>query len=80
MASSVNRSPCAGRSFHVDWDDRQGRWDVVDEDGRVIGHRTSRDDAIAFAVEQAQQVHGQGEPAAVCVEQKDGNYRLAWSA
>ena len=64
---------CSDHALHVD---RHGdHWDVVDQDGRVIAHRHSQAEAIALAIHQAQAMP---EDVAVCVEQPDGHYSLAW--
>lgn len=78
ISKPASQAPCGGRAYHVN--PAQGRWDVVDEDGRIVGHRDSQGAAIDLAIQEAQHHHGAGEDVAVCVEQPDGAYRLAWSS
>ena len=68
----------AHHAFHVDRHD--DHWDVIDHEGRVLGHRPGQAEAIQFAIHEAQHLHGQGDDVVVCVEQPDGHYRMAWSS
>ena len=72
-------NPCAQRAIHVDHDKARDRYDVVTEDGQVLGHHHDLCAAIEAAIEEAQSAHGRGEDVVVCVEQPDGHYSLAWS-
>jgi len=70
-------------AFHVDAAG-EGRWEVIDHNGRILGHRRDQGEAIELAIQEAQHVHGQLVPGregdiAVCVEQPDGHYSLAWA-
>lgn len=67
-------------AYHVDHDKKLKRWDIVDDVGRIIGHRHEIGEAIQFAIRDAQHAHGQGDSVVVCVEQKDGTYKMAWSS
>ena len=69
---------CSEHAFHVDHNE-SFYWDVVDEEGRVIGHGHSRNEAIDLAIHEAQHAHGRGDDVVVCVQQPDGHYTLAWS-
>ena len=37
---------CSDHAIHVDHNEALDRWDVVDEEGGVIGHCHNQDDAI----------------------------------
>lgn len=54
------RQACADAAFHVDFDEARDRWDVVDHDGRVVGHCHNQDEAIELAIREAQHGHSQG--------------------
>ena len=69
---------CSDHAIHVDHNEALDRWDVVDEEGGVIGHCHNQDDAIDLAIEKAKHLHGIGDDVVVCVEQSDGHYSLAW--
>ena len=71
---------CSDHAFHVDHNAAQDRWDIVDDNGRVIGHCHDQGEAIEVAVHEAQHAHGRGADVVVCVEQSDGHYALAWSS
>lgn len=66
---------CSDHAFHVDHHD--DHWDIVDQDGRVIGHRHDQHQAIDLAIAEAQHIEGD---VVVCVQQADGHYTLAWSS
>ena len=70
---------CSEHAFHVDHNEALDRWDVVDEEGRIIGHCHDRGEAINHAVREAQHTHGRGDDVVVCVQQPDGHYSLAWA-
>jgi hypothetical protein len=70
---------CSQRAYHVDHNEAQDRWDVVDESGTIIGHCHDQGEAIDLAIREAQYVHGRGDDVVVCVEQPDGHYSLAWA-
>lgn len=75
------RSPArAQHALHVDRDRASGHWDVVDQDGHVIAHAPHQDDAVTWAVREAQRRHGHGGDVVVCLEQADGHYTLAWAS
>jgi hypothetical protein len=76
--AAVARKGCSEHAFHVDHNDTQGRWDVVDAEGRVIGHGHDQREAVDLAIREAQQSHSRGDDVVVCVEQADGHYTLAW--
>ena len=78
--ANIASKPCSDHAFHVDRNRTLGSWDVVDHEGRAVGHCQDRAAAIALAVREAQYVHGRGTDVAVCVEQDDGYYSLAWSS
>ena len=80
MITGVHSKTCSDSAFHVDHNQALDRWDVVDAEGRVLGHCRDRGEAINFAIREAQHSHGRGEDVAVCVEQQDGHYTLAWSS
>lgn len=67
-------------AIHVDNNEKLERWDVVDHEGRVIGHCHSQGEAIDLAIQEAQHTHSRGDDVVVCVEQPDGHYALAWSS
>ena len=73
------RKTCSDHAFHVDHNDALDRWDVVDHEGRVVGHRHDQSEAIQLAVREAQHIYSLGDDVVVCVEQSDGHYTLAWS-
>ena len=75
---AVSRA-CSEHAFHVDHNTALDRWDVVDEEGKVIGHCYDRGDAIDQAIREAQHKHGRGDDVVVCVQQPDGHYTLAWA-
>jgi hypothetical protein len=79
MAKPAIRA-CSDHAYHVDHNEAQDRWDVVDEEGGIIGHCHDQSEAIAFAIREAQEAHGRGDDIVVCVEQSDGHYELAWSS
>ena len=78
-ARARGASPCAQRAIHVDHDKVLDRYDVVTEDGQVLGHHQDISAAIEAAIREAQNAHGRGDDMVVCVEQADGHYSLAWS-
>jgi hypothetical protein len=71
---------CSDHAYHVDHNEAQDRWDVVDQEGRVIGHCHTQGEAIDLAIREAQHTHSRGDNVVVCVEQDDGHYSLAWSS
>ncbi len=71
---------CSDHAFHVDYNKALDRWDVVDDDGRVVGHCHHIGEATDLAIREAQHANGHGHNVMVCVEQSDGSYNLAWSA
>jgi hypothetical protein len=71
---------CSDHAFHVDHNETRDRWDVADQEGKVIGHCHDQGEAIDLAIRAAQQSHGRGDDAMVCVEQPDGHYAVAWSS
>ena len=75
----VERKACSEYAFHVDHNEAHDRWDVVDHEGRVIGHCHHQGEAIDLAIREAQHTHSRGDDVVVCVEQPDGHYSLAWS-
>jgi hypothetical protein len=77
---AVAKTGCSDRAYHVDHDLAQDRWDVIDDEGRVVGHSHTSEEAVEFAIREAQHAHGRGEDVVVCVEQNDGTYKLAWSS
>jgi hypothetical protein len=79
MAKTAQKA-CAESAFHVDHNQALDRWDVIDEEGRVVGHCHDRGEAINLAIREAQHSHGLGEDVVVCVEQEDGHYTMAWSS
>lgn len=78
--SHAKPAACPDQAFHVDHNPALDRWDVVDQDGRVVGHRHGRSEAIDLAIREAQHAHGHGGEVVVCVEQPDGHYALAWAS
>lgn len=79
MAKPAQKT-CADHAYHVDHNPAQDRWDVADQEGRIIGHCHDQGQAINLAIQEAQQAHSRGNDAVVCVEQADGHYALAWSS
>jgi hypothetical protein len=80
---SPSQEPCRtgfARSYHVDWNGAQDRWDVVDDDGRVHGHCHNLEEATDLAIREAHHDHAAGKDVIVCVEQEDGGYTMAWSS
>jgi hypothetical protein len=78
MAKSSGKTR-TDHAYHVDRNEASDRWDVVDQDGKVIGNRHDRGEAIEFAIHQAQNIHDEND-IVVCVEQSSGHYTLAWSS
>lgn len=70
---------CSDHAFHVDHNEALDRWDVLDHEGRVIGHCHNQGDALGLAIREAQHFHGKGDEVVVCLEQPDGHYSLAWA-
>ena len=79
MAALANKG-CSEHAFHVDRNETQDRWDVVDSEGKVIGHCHDQAEAIDLAIREAQHTHSRGDDVVVCVEQADGHYTMAWSS
>ncbi len=77
---AVAAKGCGDQAYHVDHNKALDRWDVVDGEGRVVGHAHHVSEATDLAVREAQHAHGRGHDIMVCVEQPDGTYKLAWSA
>jgi hypothetical protein len=80
MAAKAARQSCSDHAIHVARNDRLDRWDVLDSEGRLIGHCYRPDEALGLAIEAAQHAHASGTDTVVCIEQPDGGYRLAWSS
>lgn len=80
MAKAVAAKSCSDHAFHVGHNEAQDRWDVTDQEGRVIGHCHDQGEAIDLAIREAHRIHGRGDDIVVCVEQPDGHYALAWSS
>jgi hypothetical protein len=78
--AKANAKTCSDHAIHVDHNESLDRWDVVDHEGRVIGHSHDQDAAIDLAIQDAQHTHSRGDDVVVCVEQSDGHYSLAWSS
>jgi hypothetical protein len=74
-----SRKTCTDQAFHVDYNGAMDRWNVVDHDGRVLGHCQNQGEAIDLAIREAQHSHSRGDDIVVCVEGADGHYTLAWS-
>jgi hypothetical protein len=79
MAKTEEKT-CSDHAFHVDYNETQDRWDVVDQEGKVIGHCHAKSEAIDLAIREAQHMHSRGDDVVVCVEQDNGHYSLAWSS
>jgi len=77
---ALAKSGRSERAYHVDHNAAQDRWDVVDDEGRVIGHCHDADQATDLAIREAQHAHSRGDDVVVCVEQADGTHKLAWSS
>ena len=71
---------CAESAYHVDHNESLDRWDIVDSEGRVIGHCHDQSVAIGLAISEAQHAHSRGEDIVICVEQPDGHYTMAWAS
>ena len=41
---------CSDHAFHVDHNEAQDRWDVVDQEGKVMGHCHTQGEAIDLAI------------------------------
>lgn len=80
MDTKVHATTCSENAIHVDHNKLLDRWDVVDEQGRVVGHCHDQSEAINLAIREAQHSHGRGEDVTVCVEQEEGHYSMAWSS
>jgi hypothetical protein len=78
--AALAKTDSSDHAYHVDHNSAQDRWDVVDHDGRIVGHCHTSAEAIEFAIREAQHAHGRGDDVVVCVEQDDGTYKLAWSS
>lgn len=76
---ALPKKGCSDRAYHVDHNTAADRWDVVDDEGRVVGHSHTVEEATHLAVREAQHSHSRGDNIVVCVEQSDGTYKLAWA-
>jgi hypothetical protein len=74
------KKACSDHAYHVDRNEAQDRWDVVDQEGRIIGHSHDQGQAVSLAIQEAHQAHSRGDNVVVCVEQDNGHYSLAWSS
>lgn len=82
-ARAKTAEPCRpgfARAYHVDWDATRDRWDVIDDDGRVLGHGQGLRHAKELAIREAHNDHAAGREVVVCVQQDDGTYTMAWSS
>lgn len=68
------------RAYHVDWNEASDVWDVLDEEGRILGHCADEAEATDIAIRQAHQDHGAGDDVIVCVQERDGGYRVVWTS
>jgi hypothetical protein len=85
MMSSRTKTaePCRpgfAHAYHIDWDAARDRWDIINDDGRVLGHAHDLDQARDLAIREAQYDHAAGRDVIVCVQQDDGTYAMAWSS
>jgi len=78
--ATVAKKGCSEHAFRVDHNAAQDRWDVVDDEGRVIGHCHGQGEAIDLAIREAPHHHSQGDDVVVCIERIDGHYALAWAS
>ena len=72
IKSRTNKK-CSESAYHVDQNEALYRWDIVDGEGRVIGHCHDQGEAVDLAIREAQHSHSRGEDIVVCVEQPDGH-------
>jgi hypothetical protein len=77
--AGVAQKACSDHAIHVDHNPGQDRWDVVDAEGRVVGHCHDLGEATDLAIREAHHIYARGDNVVVCVEQPDGGYRLAWA-
>jgi hypothetical protein len=75
IPTSGKTQPRCERAYHVDWNEAADVWDVLDEEGRVLGHCADEAEATDIAIRQAHQDHGAGDDVIVCVQEKDGGSR-----
>lgn len=78
MAASAK--PKTHHAYHVGHNPSLDWWEVVDQEGRIIGHSHDEAPAITLAIREAQHAQGRGGDVIVCVERPDGSFRLAWSS
>lgn len=78
--ATLAKKGCSDNAYHVDHNTVLDRWDVVDEQGRVVGHSHTVEEATHLAIREAQHAHSRGDDIVVCVEQADGNYKFAWAS
>jgi hypothetical protein len=71
---------CSEHAIHVDRNEAADRWDILSQDGMVVGHCHTQREAVDLAIHEAQQTHSRGGDVVVCVEQVDGHYTMAWSS
>ena len=67
-------------TFRVIWSASRNRYQVRGDDGRVHASSTDREAAIAAAVRKAKRAACLGMSGLVCVEQKDGSFKIEWSS
>jgi len=78
--AKARQDTCFDSAFHVDHNEALDRWDVIDHEGRVVGHCHDQGEAVGLAIREAQHFHSRGIDVLVCVEQSDGHYAMAWSS
>jgi hypothetical protein len=66
------------REYHVTFDGRH--WNVGSDDGEAGPSSFDRDMAIILAIRAAQHDHADGTDVSVCVEERDGTFKLAWAS
>lgn len=72
---TLNR-PAHCREYHVSFDGRH--WNVGTDEGEVGPSTFDRDMAVTLAIRAAQHDHAEGMDVSVCVEERDGAFKLAW--
>jgi hypothetical protein len=78
LKSPASACSVPGREYHVFFDGRH--WNVTTGDGESGPSSFDRDVALTLAIRAAEHDHADGLDTAVCVEEQDGTFRLAWAS
>jgi hypothetical protein len=77
---SLIRGRGKSRTYHIDWDATLELWDVLNDEGELLGSSHELSPVLDLAIRSAERDHGDGLNALVCVQQPGGGYGLAWSS